>query len=76
MTGDIDPEDDESFTVQLSNPSGTAVIFDNEGLGTIQNDDFPTLSIDDVSLVEGDSGTKAFVFTVTRSIDTAGTITG
>ena len=32
-----------------------------------------TLSIDDVQLDEGNSGTTAFVFTVTRSGDTSGT---
>ena len=35
--------------------------------GTIQNDDLPTLSIDDVSATEGDSGTETFTFHVTLS---------
>ena len=46
-----------AFTVDLSNPSG-ATIADGQGLGTILNDDAATLSIDDVSLAEGDAGTS------------------
>ena len=52
-------EPDESFTVDLSNPSG-ATIADGQGLGTILNDDAATLSIDDVSLAEGGAGTSTF----------------
>src|SRR3712207_8684373 len=40
-------------------------ISDNQGVGTIENDDAVTLSIDDVSLAEGDVGTTSFVFTIT-----------
>jgi hypothetical protein len=51
-------------------------ITDSQGIGTIQNDDaaaaVPTLAINDVSLPEGNSRTKNFVFTVTRSGNTAG----
>ncbi len=45
-------------------------IIDSRGLGLIQNDDIapgPDVSIDDVSLFEGNSGLTAFTFTVTRS---------
>jgi uncharacterized repeat protein (TIGR01451 family) len=35
---DANPEADETFTVDLSNPQG-ATILDGQGLGTIQNDD-------------------------------------
>src|SRR6185436_6742840 len=38
------------------------------GQGTIQNDDSPTLSINDVTQTEGDSGTTTFTFTVTSSL--------
>ena len=75
VDGDFDAEADESFYVNLTNPSGTAVFADDQGLGTIENDDFATLTIDDVTMIEGDSGTSAFEFTVTRSIDTTGTTT-
>ncbi|MCA9179235.1 MAG: hypothetical protein KDB14_32460 [Planctomycetales bacterium] len=72
---------DETFTVDLSNlaASGRSVtILDNQGLGTILNDDSATLSIDDVSLLEGTGGsTTAFVFTVTHlgdDVDTSFTV--
>ena len=53
----------------LSSPSG-ATLADGVGLGTITNDDSatrPSLSINDVTLVEGNSGTRLAVFTVTLS---------
>src|SRR5439155_11589393 len=46
-----------------SNFSG-ATILDGQGTGTIQNDDSPVLSINDVSANEGDSGPTTFTFTV------------
>jgi predicted extracellular nuclease len=68
VNGDTDIEADETFKVVLSNASG-ATIIDDTGIGTITNDDFPTysLSIDDVSELEGDSGTTIFSFTVSLS---------
>ena len=69
----------ETFIVTLSNATGGAAIGDGTGTGTINNDDAApagTLSIDDVSLGEGDVGTTTtFTFTVTRSAGTAGAIT-
>jgi hypothetical protein len=46
-----------------------ATIADAQGGCTIVNDDFvkPTISIDDVTMTEGNSGTKLFIFTVTLS---------
>jgi uncharacterized repeat protein (TIGR01451 family) len=38
VTGEKTPEEDETFTVTLSNPSN-AVLGDEEGIGTIVNDD-------------------------------------
>jgi chitinase len=56
-------ENDETFTVKLTNPQN-ATISDSVGLGTIlDNDPTPTLSIDDVSHAEGGQ----YVFTVTLS---------
>ena len=50
---DDDYEEDETFTVRLSSPSG-ASIEDGTGDGTITNDDSPPrLSIDDVTVEEG-----------------------
>ena len=78
VVGDTDFETDETFEVQLTSAtSGT--IADGTGIGTINNDDpapAGTLSIDDVSHSEGDTGTTTtFTFTVTRSAGTAGAIT-
>ena len=47
-----------------------ATINDGQGLGTITNDDIAAISIGNVSLTEGNTGTKAFNFTV--SIDGGG----
>jgi uncharacterized repeat protein (TIGR01451 family) len=64
VNGDTTVEPDETFFVNLSNPTN-ASISDDQGLGTIQNDDQPALSIDDVTQAEGDTGTTNFTFTVT-----------
>ena len=67
VNGDTKFEPDETFTVNLSGATN-ATIADGSGLGTIRNDDDqPTISINDVSLLEGNSGTTAFVFTVSLS---------
>jgi predicted extracellular nuclease len=71
INGDIDIELDESFFVNLSNvvnTTGTAIVTDAQGVGTITTDDFPpTVSIGDVSVAEGDAGTSLLTFTVTRT---------
>lgn len=66
VLGDTKPELDETFFVNLMNASG-AVIDDGQGLGTILNDDGPDVTINDVTLAEGNSGTTAFNFTVSLS---------
>ncbi len=67
VKGDTVFETNENFAVNLSNPVA-ATFTDSSGSGTIQNDDAPpTLSINDVSQAEGDSGTTSFVFTVTKT---------
>ncbi|GGB18170.1 ExeM/NucH family extracellular endonuclease [Allosediminivita pacifica] len=45
LTGDASVEDDETFTVTLSNASGGAVVTDGEATGTIANDDLETTLI-------------------------------
>lgn len=66
--GDTKGEGDETFFVNLSNAAGGNLI-DNRGVGTIQDDDVPQLSIEDVTVTEGDSGsTKAqFKFTLSEA---------
>ena len=66
VNGDTNIEMDEAFNLTLSNASW-ATIADGVGQGTITNDDLPKLSIDDIMLSEGDSGTSIAVFTVTLS---------
>lgn len=67
VNGDAVVESNETFFVNVSNVTG-ATIADGQGLGTIQNDDSPTLSINDVSQNEGNAGTTTFTFTVTSSL--------
>ncbi|HRQ28483.1 MAG TPA: HYR domain-containing protein, partial [Saprospiraceae bacterium] len=63
-------EPNEIFTVVLNtvNAGGknvTIPLAGKNGTGTIQNDDASSLSINDVSIVEGNSGTQTLTFTVT-----------
>jgi len=67
VNGDVTNEPTETFTVDLDTPIN-ASISDPQGVGTITNDDGqPTISINDVTLNEGNTGTTAFVFTVSLS---------
>jgi Ca2+-binding RTX toxin-like protein len=74
VNGDTIDEANETFTVDLSNPVG-ATIADGQGIGTITDDDTATISIDDVSVPEGDSGTTPATFTVSLSTESASTVT-
>jgi hypothetical protein len=74
INGDTKYEGDEIFYVVLTGASNGATITDNMGIGTILNDDTATagsISINDVSITEGNSGTKQLTFTVTRTGGTA-----
>ncbi|MBI3836874.1 MAG: hypothetical protein HY288_02925 [Planctomycetia bacterium] len=66
VVGDTKLESSENFTVNLTpvtGATGTA-----QGVGTIQNDDGPpTLTIGDVTVIGGTSGTTNAVFTVSLS---------
>ena len=67
VLGDTLDEDNETFTLGLSNATG-ATISDSSGTGTIvDDDDPPSLSIDDVTVTEGNSGTVNATFTVSLS---------
>ena len=77
VNGDTTVEPNETFVVNLSAPSG-ATILDAQGVGTITNDDsaaLPTLSIGDVSVIEGNSGITTATFTATLSAAASGTVT-
>jgi hypothetical protein len=69
VLGDTTFEPDETFLVNLTSPIN-ATIADGQGVGTITNDDAPpppTLSINDVTVTEGNTGSVNAVFTVTLS---------
>ncbi len=70
VNGDDKVELDESFLYRISNLSTTLAVglasgtSDLEGTGTITNNDAATLTVTDVTLDEGDSGTTDFTFSV------------
>jgi hypothetical protein len=66
VNGDAVVEGNERFLVNLSD-AVAATIADAQGQGLIVDDEGPVLSIDDVTMTEGQSGTTALVFTVTRT---------
>jgi hypothetical protein len=68
VRGDLVPEADETFTVNLSGATGGASIEDGQGEGTILDDDaLPALGIGNVTVVEGDSGVVKAEFAVSLS---------
>jgi hypothetical protein len=73
IKGDATVEPNETFFVNLTTPSG-ATIADTQATGTITNDDGATISIDDVSLAEGNSGTANMIFTVSLSNPSVSTV--
>jgi hypothetical protein len=74
VNGDVLDEDEETYTLVLSDAVNAAIV-DTTGIGTITDDDAePTISINDLSVVEGDSGTVDAIFTVTLSAASGRTI--
>jgi hypothetical protein len=75
INGDATVEADETFYLRLSSPVGGTVA-DGSGVGRITNDDvavvLPTLSVNDVTVTEGDAGTTSATFTITRAGSTTG----
>jgi subtilisin family serine protease len=65
--GDTKFETDETFAVYLANSGRNAKIAVGRAVGTISNDDLPSVTISDVEEVEGDSGTTSYVFSVQLS---------
>ncbi|HKB19631.1 MAG TPA: Calx-beta domain-containing protein, partial [Gaiellaceae bacterium] len=71
VKGDLLNENNETYFVNLSGPTN-ATITDGQGIGTIVDDDgLPSLSINDVAVTEGNSGTVDATFTVTLSAPSA-----
>jgi Calx-beta domain len=75
VVGDPNDETNETYVVNLSGASN-ATIADTQGLGTVVNDDSPpSISINDVSLTEGNAGTSTLTFTATLSVASGKTVT-
>ena len=67
VNGDLLDEVDEGFLLNLTGPTN-ATLADGQGAGTITDDDAtPTLSINDVTQLEGDTGSSNATFTVSLS---------
>jgi chitinase len=75
VNGDRIWEDDEAFTLRLSN-AVNATIVRGDGIGTILNDDdVPTIRISDAVVREGASGTTPVTFKVSLSSASSRTVT-
>lgn len=75
VNGDLTDEPNETFNVNLLSPVNAA-ISKPQGVVTILDDDAPpTITISDVTLTEGNSGPKAFTFTVSLSVVSAQLVT-
>jgi hypothetical protein len=74
VNGDAAIEPTETVLVNVSNVVG-GYASDGQAIGTITNDDGPTLSIADVATLEGASGVKVLRFTVSLSQAAAGPVT-
>lgn len=85
VNGDTVDEAQETFFLDISNVQN-ATVSSSRGTGFILDDDGPTISINNATVLEGNSGTKAATFTLTlsgpsveaiavRAITTAGTAT-
>ena len=66
VNGDDVDEANETFSVDLANPS-EATIGDGHAVGTIIDNDGPAISIDNVSVTEGNVGTVTANFTLSLS---------
>ena len=66
VNGDTVDEQQETFFLDISNVQN-ATVSSNRGNGFIVDDDGPTISINDISVTEGNSGIKAATFTLTLS---------
>ena len=67
VNGDVEPEADEEFTVELTGPVN-ATVSDGFGTGTIVDDELaPVVSINDAAMTEGEVGTSTLSFTVELS---------
>ena len=75
VLGDTRDEANETFAVNLSSPVNAAIAT-AQGIGTIvDNDAAPSIDISNVSVTEGNTGTKTASFAVTLSAVSGQTVT-
>ena len=72
VAADTEQENNETFNVGLSSPVNVTIVAQS-ATGTILDDDEVRLTVPDIAVVEGDTGTTAATLTVTRHGSTAGT---
>jgi hypothetical protein len=70
VAGDLLDEPNETFFVNLTSPAN-ATLSDSQGLVTIVDDDLPAITIGDVAVTEGNTGSVNAVFTVSLTSSTA-----
>ena len=66
INGDTVDETQETYFLDISNVQN-ATVSSSRGNGSIVDDDGPTISLNDVSVTEGNSGLKSATFTLTLS---------
>lgn len=74
VKGDTLDEANEHILLALSNPFNATIGTVNDGI-IVDDDAAPSLSINDVDLAEGNSGTSKMIFTVTLSAASGQTVT-
>jgi hypothetical protein len=72
VNGDLVHENDETVLLTLSSPTGGATLPAPTGVGTILNDDTPSITISDPVVTEG-SGNAVFTITLSKAV--ASTVT-
>jgi hypothetical protein len=73
VVGDTVTEVNETFSLNLTDASGAAIAH-GVGIGTITDDDLPSIAIANATVTEGNSGTVNAVFNITLSAPSAQTI--
>lgn len=75
ISGDVLDEADEAFTVALANPVNASITAGQGAVVILDDDPTPTLTVDDVQVAEGNTGTSNATFTVTLSAVSGRTVT-